>query len=687
SSGTGVALSNSASGTFTFDNLAVTSTAGVALNVSSVGTVNVDLDDNDFPILSATTRPVLDIDNAIIHMNLATLTSVSSTTHGVDLTNILSGSTLGVTNTTTVTSPTFEGVHIDAVGAGSSLIFGDLNVTNRGSHGIFIQDHTGTTVTFGDVNITNGLNVGGDGVHVQKSGGGSSTGGITFASLDISSTNATVNRADVGADGTPDNETDDGHGVRLMDHSGGLIVTGTGTQGDGGTIQNIEGDGFSLIRSGGLNLDKMTINNIGTSNQAATSVDNAGIYAYNLIGTNVIKNSTISRFQDGSVGGGRARGVSITNNGTSFTEFRSTDVTYFNDNSLLGDDGIQLVTNNAVSGALTVESAVNLGNGANRSEFYHLSGDGVQVIQNGSGSLTTSISDTTFRDAVTPGGFGGIDLSSAGSGIMSNTIDECLFLALYPGGVNNSGVITLFASGTVDYDATVNNSTFGSGSQRTSDGRGAIRASTDTDLAATVTDFDVTITNNTIDDTDREAISIYPRGGAVPIASGRAMDFVITGNNIGQTTAVANDGGIGREGIEIVATESAKLVTLLLQNNTIRNFVDSSSDETVDIDTDGSVTMNITVLGNTFSQSGSTTDSIDISTLNAAASVCLDMNSANTSANVAPGGITITESAGTFSIEDIGGAAISAATVKTFLEARNTGTATVTGTFDSCNSH
>jgi hypothetical protein len=308
------------------------------------------------------------------------------------------------------------------------------------------------------------------------------------------------------------------------------------------------------------------------------------------------------------------------------------------------------------------------------------------VIQNGGGTLTTSISDTTFRDTITPGGFGGIDLASAGSGVMSNLIDECLFLDLYPGGVNNSGVISLFATGTVDYDATVSNSTFGSLSQRTSNGRGAIRASTDTDLAATVTDFDITITNNTIDDTDREAISILPRGGAVPLASGRSMDIVISGNVIGQTTAVANDAGLGREGIEFVSTESAKLVNLTLTNNTIRNFVDSSSDESIDIKVNDNTSLNAFVAGNTLSQAGSTTDSIDVS-INGTGSLCLDLNSANTSANSAPNGITITETAGTFSIEDIGGSSISAATVDTFIEARNTGSATVTGIFDSCNFH
>ncbi len=688
SSGNGVDLSSSASGTFTFDDLDITSSAGVALAASSAGTINVDTNDDDSPVLSATTKPVLDIDNCTIHLNLATLTSTTSTTHGVDLTNILNNSTMGVSGTTTLSSPTTYGVNIDDVESGSSLVFGNIGITNRGSHGIFIQDHDGTTITFGDADIANGLSVGGNGVHVQKSGvGATSTGSITFASLDISSTNATVNRADSGGDGIPDNETHDGHGVMLIDHTGGLIVHGDGTQGNGGTIQTIEGDGFSLIRSGGLNLDEMTINNIGTTNQAAASVDNAGIWAYNLVGSNTIANSTISRFQDGSVGGGSSCGVWITNNGTSFTNFHTTDTTFFNDNSLLGDDGIQLITNGAVSGALIVDSAFNLNNVNNNSEFYHISGTGIQVIQNGSGTLTTSISDTTFRDTITPGGFGGVDIASAGSGILSSTIDECLFLDLYPGGVNNSGVISLFATGTPDFDATVNNCTFGSATQRTSDGRGAIRASTDTDLAATVTDFDITITNNTIDDTDREAISLLPRGGAVPTAGGRTMDIIVSGNTIGQTTAVANDAGLGREGIEFVSTENARIVNFSLLNNTIRNFVDSSSDETVDIDADGGTSLNLTVRGNTFSQSGSTTDSIDIATLNASSSICLDMNSANTSSNACPNGITITETAGTFSLEDIGGSSISAATVKTFIEARNSGTATVTGTFDSCNSH
>jgi VCBS repeat-containing protein len=670
---------------FTNGGLDITTTAGAGILGTSPGTLVVSGSPNS---VVATGGPALDVDNGTLQGEFSTLFSETSSTQGLDLSNLSGTSTLTITSSITATSPSGIGLRIDDVESGAILSLGDYMVTNRGSHGIFIQDFDGTSLTFGDVNIANALSVGGNGVHVQTSGGGAtSVGAITFASLDISATNATVNRADAGGDSAPDNTTDDGHGVRLIDHTGTFTVTGEGTQGDGGTIQNIEGDGFSLIRSGGLDLDEMTINNIGSSNQAVATVDNAGIYAYNLVGTNHISNSTISRFQDGSVGGGLSRGISLTNDGQSFTEMRVTDVTFFNDNSLLGDDAIQAVTYGTVNGALIVESAFALGNVSNNSEFYQISGHAVQVVQNGGGTLTTTVHDSTFRNTITPGGFGGIDIASAGSGIMSTSIDECLLYDLYPGGVNNSGVITLYGAGTVDFDATVNNCIFGTTGERTSDGRGAIRASTDTDtVSALVTDFDITITNNTIDDTDREAISILPRGGAVPIASGRAMEIIITGNDIGQTTAVANDAGLGREGIEIVATENAKLLDLTIENNAITNFVDSSSDESIDIDINDNTSANITVRGNTFSQSGASTDSVDISS-NTTGTLNLDMNSANSSGNTCPNGITITETAGTYSIEDIGGAAIPAATVKTFIQTRNTGSATVTGTFDSCNFH
>lgn len=678
-SGTGVNIDGS-TGQITTGALSVSTASGTGLRAfNATGSLNVASGS-----ITATASPALLVDNATLIASFASLSSTASTTVGVSLANLSATSNVTVSGSTTISAPTGVGLVIDDVESGAVITFANVNLTNRGAAGITIRDLDGS-LNFADVDIPNALNAGGNGVLVQTSGGlATSSGTIRFASLDISGTNAVTNRLDAGGDGTPDAETHDGHGVKLVDHTGTFTVTGDGPQGNGGTIQDIEGDGFSLIRSGGLDLDEITINNIGTSNQSAASVDNAGIWAFNLVGSNRISNATISRFQDGSVGGGSARGVSVTNDGVSFTELRIVDVTFFNDNSLLGDDGIQVVTNNTVNGAIFVGSAFDLNNVNNNSEFYHISGTGLHVIQNGSGTLTTSIADTTFRDTITPGGFGGIDLASAGSGVMSNTINHCLFLDLYPGGVNNSGVITLFASGTVDFDATVSNSIFGSATQRTSDGRGAIRASTDTDLAATVTDFDITITNNTIDDTDREAISILPRGGAVPIASGRSMDIVISGNVIGQTTAVANDAGLGREGIEFVSTESAKLVNLTLTNNTVRNFVDSSSDETIDIKVNDATSLNAYVAGNTFSQSGSTTDSIDVS-INSTGSLCLDLNSANTSPNTAPNGITITEVSGSFAIEDIGGSSIPAATVRTFVESRNLGTATVTGTFDSCN--
>lgn len=683
--GGAIYLSN-APGTFTFSNVPrMTGNNAAIIQATNFGTLTVG--SGSTGNAETSNRPVFDIDNGTINLSATTVRSSNSTTRGIDLSRLLGASSLAISGLTMIETPASVGVGIDNIASGSSLNFANLNITNRGADGILIQDHNGALLAFADVDINNGLNVGGNGVTVQKSpAAAASTGPIRFASLDISATNVTVNRVDAGADGIPDADTHDGHAVKLVDHVGGLTITGDGSQGNGGSLQNIEGDGISLTRSGGLDLDELTINNIGTANQASASVDNASIYAYQLMGSNQISNSTISRFQDGSIAGGNSGGVAVLNSGVSFTVLRSIDTTFFNDNALLGGNAFMVVTSGTVNGTVAIESAFNLGHVSNRSEFFQISGDAVSIIQNGAGTLTTTISDSTFRDTITPGGFGGLNLASAGSGTMSNVVDECLFLDLYPGGVNNSGVISLFASGTVDYDATVNNSVFGSATQRTSDGRGAIRASTDTDVAAVVRDFDITISNNVIDDTDREAISILPRGGAVPAASGQEMDFVITNNVIGSTTPVANDAGLGREGIEFVSTENAKVINLRLENNSVVNFVDSSSDETVDIKVNDNTSLNAIVRGNTFSQSGSTTDSIDISA-NTTGSICLDMNSANTSPNASPNGMTITETAGSFSIEDIGGAAIPAATVKTFVETRNTGVATVTGTFDSCNDH
>lgn len=685
---TGLDLSNNSGATIQFTNggLDIDTTNAIGINASASGTLLISGANNT---VDAVGNRGLDIDNTALTVTLASLTSTSSSNVGIDLSNIPASSTFTVTGTTTITGPSGSSISIDGVGAGATFSFANVSLVNRASHGIFVQNHNGNSITFGDVDIPNALSSGGNGVTVQSTGA-ATTGSITFDSLDISNTNSLINRNDGGSDAIPDNDTDDGHGIRLRDHTGGFTITGSGGQGNGGTIQNIEGDGISLVRSGGLNIDSVTINNIGTSNQAALTVDNAGIFAWNVVGSNAVKRSTISRFQDGNVPGTNSRGVFITNVGTSFTEFRVTDTTFFNDNTLRGDDGIFVNTINTVNGALVVESLFPVANGNNRSLFHTLTGMAVQVLQNGGGTFTSTITNSTFRDAVAGSGLGGVDLSSVGSGTMSNSITGSNFHTLCPAGVTNGGVVNLFAGGTVNFDATVNNCDFGSFSNVTSAGRGAIRAATGSAFTGFAPrDFDITITNNTINATAREAITVFVEGGAVPVGSGNTSDIVISGNNIGTIVPVANDSGFGREGIEIRTRDSAKNVTITLENNNITNFVSSPSNETVDIDVEDSTSVVAIVRGNTFSQSNApgTADSIDFATEDPGSSLCLDMNSANNSPNNCSQTIQIAEIAGSFTIEDIGGVGNSAAAVQAFIEARNTGTASVTGTFESCNDH
>ncbi|QTD50115.1 Ig-like domain-containing protein [Sulfidibacter corallicola] len=673
---TGIDITAS-TGTFTFDALDIDVSAGTGLLLSSAGTVVIDSDNSAVTDVDAIGGPAVDIDNTIIDVRFDSVDSTNSAGHGVSLGNVPVGSTGFTSGATTVDNPTNFGLNIDDVDAGT-LSFANTAVTNRNGTGIFVRDHEGTSLTFGDVDIANPNNAGGNAVHVTISGGGASTGSIQLDSLDASGTNVTVNRADGDANGVPDNETFDGNGIFLADHSGGFTITGTGLQGDGGTIQNVEGDGISLIRSSGLSLNRVTIDNVGTSNQAAASADNAGVYGIDVGGTISIGNGTISRFQDGAAAGTNSRGVFIRNQGTDFTEIRVTDTTFFNDASLLGDDAILVETHGTVNGSVVVESLFAVGNPSNRSDFSSLSGMGVQVLQNGGGTLNTSITNSTFRDSIDPGGLGGVDLAGSGSGVMSNNVDGCTFDNLFPNGVNNGGMVTLFAGGTTDYDATVNNCSFVD-----TDGRGGIRAVTDDIAGNPVVDFDITITGNTIDDTDREAISVLVRGEAVPAASGQEADILIQGNDIGQVSPAVTS---GREGIEVRIQENAKIANLLMQGNRVTNVMNSTSDETVDIDIEDSTTLNLTILGNTLSRSGSGAASLDIDTEDAGATVCLDLNSANVgaNANTTDGLILIGGATGTFNIEDIGGPA-NAATVDAFIEARNAGTATVTGSFDTCN--
>ena len=252
---------------------------------------------------------------------------------------------------------------------------------------------------------------------------------------------------------------------------------------------------------------------------------------------------------------------------------------------------------------------------------------------------------------------------------MDNSVTDCVMSDVHKTPTNNGGMITFFAAESADYSAVVARCELGPSSES-----GGIRAATGDQASDTVADFDITIDGCAIDDTDREPISVLLLGGAVAAASGATADIKITNNRIGETSPTPAS---GREGVEIRTRHNAKIMNLLLEDNVINTFANSSSDENIDIDAEDSTTINATIWGNTLTLDGSSSsspNSLELTTEDAGSSLCLDLNSDDVGANSnsADDGILLNERSGAFTIEDLG-----TNSPVTFLAARNSATVTV----------
>lgn len=651
-------------GTLTLEGLTVSADAGPALLASGcvvAGTTGA---------LESTAGAALDGTDVGLDLTVASLRSDRAPASGVSLANVSTASALVVSGTTVVEAPTSHGVHIDGVAAGAVIDLGDVRVERRGADGVLIIDHNGNAIELGTLFVDNALDAPGNGVTVRGVTG-PSAGLVAAESVAISDTFATVRRLDDNSDGAPDRFDDDGHGVRIVDHLGGFQVRGT--DGAASTISNVAADGVSVVRSGSLTLNGLTIDNIGVANFNDGRLDNAGIWLFDIVDDVRVTGSTVSRFQDGGIADGDSGGVWLFNSSADFGTVALTDVAFFNDAVALGGDALYVETAGSTSGTFQVNSTALPTSPSNNNQYYNLTGSALVVEHASSGTLDVTFRRASVRDAAPGVGFGNIAFSATGTGTLNAVVDSSSFRRLAHLGVNNGGVVSFYADGTAALVGQVVSSTFGGGDVASA-GRGAIRATTSGDAGAAPSRFDITIRDNDIDGTAREAISVFVEGGT-PNAN-----IVIEDNVLGANSPVAST---GREGIEVRALGPAKTVSLSMLNNTIVSLADSTSDETVDIDVEDSATLNATLLGNNLvlgAGSSASPNSLEVTTEDAGATVCLNINTAAASGspNTVDDGILLDGTSGTFGIVD--GGADPSLRVAT----RNVGTLSTSGTLSTC---
>jgi hypothetical protein len=277
-------------------------------------------------------------------------TPITSTGNGFNATSV--GGTVAVSYSNgSITSVSGRGIYVDGSAGGNLFVTGLSNVTingNTAGDGVRIQSASFDATPGGAFNVVSagvtagaiGNGVGGSGVVLSNvsgnvafstltgyagsggavvvTGGGAgltitSANGVASAptGVGVSVTNATIGAANLTFTSVSSSNTANGILLNNTGTSGGLVVTGTGPAGSGGTILNTTSDSILLNSTGGVSLSGMKVlgssesgvlgtnvtglsfNNVQLTNNGNDSADE-GIKVTNLWGTSSWTNVQVS---------------------------------------------------------------------------------------------------------------------------------------------------------------------------------------------------------------------------------------------------------------------------------------------------------------------------------------------------------------------------------------------------------
>jgi len=608
---------------------------------------------------------------------------------------LIAGGAGGVTYAGTINSDTGTLVNVNGTTGGTKTFSGSITDGNDGDgSGISLVNNTGATINFsGALTLSTGANPA-----FSATGGGtlSATGSpstiTTTTGTALNIANTTIGASGVTFRSISSNGAANGIVLNGTGSTGSFLVSGDGSMtagvldrdGSGGAIQNTSGSGISLTNANNVTIRQTNLVNnggravqgTGGSNHVFSAVTiqnptNHGWEATDLQGTNRIDNgSLVTQFN-----GINQDGVRLVNTNVNFTSFTVDNVTF--SSSSTGNDGFFHRALGTTAGSIVVTGSM----------FTGLDGDGVQVANDGSGTIMTTVQGNTFTTADNTSGDGnnGLALNLGGTGIHQflvggpNVGEPNSFTDVNRLG-DNSGVINVTAAGAGTAATSQVNGTIQGNSISNSTGRRGISALFEASGGTGHGGHTLVIDDNDINNVAREGI--YVGMSSVAGRSNTGNKITITDNNVGDVSVVSTAGN--REGIEIEAFHdgtgggSIEADVLVENNVAVINNTDETFRVTNDAFTSGSAvttTLDVTVLGNTFTNNNASGDSFEHRNWDAGSTSCLDLNAANSAGNRnnSNRGYLIARSGGTFGIEGLAAGPQSDATVNTFVDARNDG--------------
>jgi hypothetical protein len=380
--GSGIAMNSGATtfGTLTVSDLTDTGT-GQALNLTS-GTLNAT-----YGLLSSSSSVnVISLTTVGGTLTINNNTSAISGATGADI--LINGGAMSFTYAGTITNTAGRSIDIQNKTGGTVAFSGAISDTGTGIH---LNANTGATVSFtGGLNLNTGVNA----AFTATSGGTvtATQNNSTIVNTLTTTSGAALNVANttIGAAGlTFRSISSNGAPKAIILNTtgtvGGLSVTGTGTAGTGGTIQNNSTRGAEFINTANLSLKRMNFTN------ANNSVDGGGAGVcddYTLTGCNAaIYMSGVSGFA--IMDGLNITGTMVENGITAINV-----VNFKLDNSLLDGCGNEAnescVEAQNLSGTATVNNTI-----------IQFSETDALAIVNNEVSLNLTINGSTFQDSQT----------------------------------------------------------------------------------------------------------------------------------------------------------------------------------------------------------------------------------------------------------------------------------------------
>jgi VCBS repeat-containing protein len=401
---------------------------------------------------------------------------------GIAAVNV-NNATVGTTTPVAV-SGALSGIVIE--GGAGNLDFGATSVTDGSSYGVVVDGHYGGTVTFGGpvtgplvgLNNNGGATIAFTGTLTLSGNGGgggfTATGGGTVTATGPGSTltgiqvqNTTIGAAGLTFQSVSTSGSDNyAHGIDLDNtgSSGGLTVTGTGTPGSGGTIQNSQEAGIQLTSTDEPSFTDMVIQgNLG-----------GAIYG-SQVNELTLADSTVS--QNGTEGG--VGGVDITPGGStdnSASVIGSTFTDNYGNAFQFGVDAWTTTRTGTYSATFSNNTVDNTAGGnswggvliapgrqstiaVDGNNIQNTAGDGIEIDGTPTGALTGTVQGNTIGapTAAGSGGATGIGVSASGSTDLTITGNH-LYQYSNAAGINfsNTGSLDLTITGNTIADPGAN---------------------------------------------------------------------------------------------------------------------------------------------------------------------------------------------------------------------------------------